>query len=76
MWGKPTPQVLAVTPNPVSGDSGKTLTLGHVMSSSGIIPNITVADIMDIKGSCLCCGYVLADCVPYDQSTDKARQPK
>ncbi|KAK0726292.1 hypothetical protein B0T21DRAFT_421608 [Apiosordaria backusii] len=58
MWGKPTPEILAVTPDPTSGDGGKTITLGHVMSSLGIIPNVTVADVMDIKGGYLCYEYV------------------
>ncbi|KAK3377598.1 hypothetical protein B0H63DRAFT_477473 [Podospora didyma] len=59
MWGKPTPEMLAVTPDPTSGDGGKKeLTLGHVMSSLGIIPNATVADVMDTKGGYLCYEYV------------------
>ncbi|KAK1826982.1 hypothetical protein QBC39DRAFT_267962 [Podospora conica] len=58
MWGKPTAAILAVTPNPQSGDGGPTITLGHIMSSLGIIPNATVADVMDIKGGYLCYEYV------------------
>ncbi|KAK4177133.1 hypothetical protein QBC36DRAFT_372443 [Triangularia setosa] len=58
MWGKPTPEILAATPDPTSGDGGKTITLGHVMSSLGIIPNATVADVMDIKGGYLCYEFV------------------
>jgi tyrosinase len=58
MWGKPTAAIVAVTPNPQSGDGGPTLTLGHIMSSLGIIPNATVADVMDIKGGYLCYEYV------------------
>ncbi|KAK0616891.1 hypothetical protein B0T14DRAFT_568459 [Immersiella caudata] len=57
MWGKPGKELLAVTPDPQSGDGGKTLTLNHVMSSLGIIPNATVADVMDIKGGYLCYEY-------------------
>src|SRR5690348_16775649 len=53
MWGKPSSAILAVTPDPASGDGGKYLTLNHVMSSLGIIPNATVADVMDIKGGYL-----------------------
>ncbi|KAB5518927.1 hypothetical protein GE09DRAFT_977947 [Coniochaeta sp. 2T2.1] len=58
MWGKPTAQMLAVTPDPQLGDGGKNMTLGHVLSSLGIIPNVTVADIMDTKGGYLCYEYV------------------
>lgn len=58
MWGTPTPEILAVTPDPTSGDDGDTLTLEHVMSSLGIIPNATVADVMDIQGGYLCYEYV------------------
>ncbi|KAK3322910.1 hypothetical protein B0H66DRAFT_574901 [Apodospora peruviana] len=59
LWGKPTREILAVTPDPKSGDNGgNTLTLGHVMSSLGIIPNATVADVMNTKGGYLCYEYV------------------
>ncbi len=58
MWGHPTKEILAVTPDPQAGDSGKTITLNHVMSSLGIIPNATVADVMDLKGGYLCYEYV------------------
>ncbi|KAK4185499.1 hypothetical protein QBC35DRAFT_524890 [Podospora australis] len=59
MWGKPTAAILAATPDPASGDNGgKLLTLGHIMSSGGIIPNATVAEVMDIKGGYLCYEYV------------------
>jgi tyrosinase len=59
MWGTPSSAILAVTPDPASGDDGgKNLTLNHVMSSLGIIPNATVADVMDIKGGYLCYEYV------------------
>jgi tyrosinase len=58
MWGKPTAAMLAVTPDPQLGDNGKYMTLGHVLSSLGIIPNATVADIMDTKGGYLCYEYV------------------
>lgn len=58
MWGKPSADILAVTPDPKLGNNGSTLTLGHVMSSLGIIPNATVQDVMDIKGGSLCYEYV------------------
>ncbi|KAK4244190.1 hypothetical protein C7999DRAFT_35458 [Corynascus novoguineensis] len=58
MWGKPGAELLAVTPDPAFGDDGPDLTLNHVMSSLGIIPNATVADVMNIKGGYLCYEYV------------------
>jgi tyrosinase len=58
MWGHPTPEMLAVTPDPEAGDAGKEITLGHVLSSLGIIPDATVADVMDIQGGYLCYEYV------------------
>jgi tyrosinase len=57
MWGKPTPEMLAVTPDPQSGDGGPTLTLNHILTSVGIIPNATVKDIMDVRGDYLCWEY-------------------
>ena len=58
LWGKPTAEMLAVTPDPQMGDNGNQTTLNHVMSSLGIIPNATVGEIMDIRGSYLCYEYV------------------
>jgi len=57
MWGKPTDAIKAVTPNPQVGDGGPTMTLNHVMGSLGIIPDITVRDVMDTKGGYLCYEY-------------------
>lgn len=57
MWGHPTPEMVAVTPDPQVGDGGKNITLNHVMSSLGIIPDATVADVMDIQGGYLCYEY-------------------
>ena len=58
MWGHPTAEMKAVTPDPQTGDGGKTMTLNHVMSSLGIIPDVTVKDVMDTKGGYLCYEYV------------------
>jgi tyrosinase len=58
MWGHPSATILAVTPDPQFGDNGPNITLNHIMSSLGIIPNATVADVMDIKGGYLCYEYV------------------
>jgi tyrosinase len=57
MWGYPSAAQLAVTPDPQLGDNGPNMTLNHSLSSLGIIPNVTVADIMDTKGGYLCYEY-------------------
>lgn len=57
MWGKPTPEMLAITPDPQNGDGGNVTTLNHVLSSIGIIPDATIKDIMDVRGSYLCWSY-------------------
>lgn len=58
MWGKPTAEMLAITPDPAAGDNGNITTLNHVLSSLGIIPDAKIADVMDIKGGYLCYEYV------------------
>ncbi|KAI4591580.1 hypothetical protein KJ359_012795 [Pestalotiopsis sp. 9143b] len=40
------------------GDPGNTTTLTHVLSTLGLLPNITIADVMDIQGGYLCYEYV------------------
>ncbi|PVI01791.1 Di-copper centre-containing protein [Periconia macrospinosa] len=57
MWGKPTAAMLAVTPDPRSGDPAGNVTLSHVMTSLGIIPDATVGDVMDPSGPYLCYTY-------------------
>lgn len=57
MWGKPTPEMAALSPNPQAGDGGPTTTLNHVLTSFGILPDVTIKDIMDTKGSYLCYVY-------------------
>ncbi|SPO05234.1 uncharacterized protein DNG_07921 [Cephalotrichum gorgonifer] len=58
MWGKPTAEMIAVTPDPQNGDDGPILTLNHIMSSNGIIPDMTVAEIMDTRSEDLCYVYI------------------
>jgi tyrosinase len=58
MWGHPSEEMLAVTPDPEAGDGGKMITLGHIMSSLGVVPDATVEDVMDIQGGYLCYEYV------------------
>lgn len=43
---------------PCLGDSGNTTTLSHVLSSLGLVPNVTIADVMDIRGGYLCYEYL------------------
>ncbi|KAF2272331.1 Di-copper centre-containing protein [Westerdykella ornata] len=57
MWGKPTPAMLAVMPDPQSGDGGPTTTLNHVFTSFGILADVHVKDIMDTRGGYLCYVY-------------------
>ena len=47
-------------PNPprLDGDPGNTTTLDHVLNMSGIVPNITIRDVMDIRSGFLCYKYV------------------
>ncbi|KAH9904384.1 hypothetical protein F4778DRAFT_780352 [Xylariomycetidae sp. FL2044] len=41
-----------------SGDPGNVTTLAHVLSMYEMIPNVTIADIMDIGGEVVCAEYV------------------
>ncbi|KLU92502.1 hypothetical protein MAPG_11447 [Magnaporthiopsis poae ATCC 64411] len=58
MWGKPKPEMLAVTPDAANGDPGNVTTLSHIMTSLGVIPDATVADVMDTQGGYLCYEYI------------------
>ncbi|OAG01602.1 Di-copper centre-containing protein [Paraphaeosphaeria sporulosa] len=40
------------------GDPGDVTTLGHVLTSFGMLPNATIADVMDTQGGLLCYEYV------------------
>ena len=40
------------------GDPANVTTLAHVITSYGSIPNVTVKDVMDVKGSYLCYEYI------------------
>lgn len=44
-----------------SGDPGNVTTLGHVLWASGIKPNVTVADVMDVGGDVVCAEYFFSD---------------
>jgi len=41
----------------VIGDPGKEVTLDHLLEMYGIVPNQTVAEVMDIQGGVLCYAY-------------------
>lgn len=40
------------------GDPGNVTTLAHVLTVYGAVPNVTIADVMDIQGGTLCYDYV------------------
>lgn len=40
------------------GDSGNTTTLNHTLWMVGIIPNATIAEVMDLGGDLICAEYV------------------
>ena len=56
-WGHPGPEILAITPDPTAGDGGPNITMNHVLSSLGLIPDVTLKDVMDTKGGYLCYEY-------------------
>lgn len=41
-----------------SGDNGNTTTLQHVLWIAGIVPNVTIEDVMDLSGETICAEYV------------------
>ncbi|TLS26409.1 hypothetical protein PpBr36_05572 [Pyricularia pennisetigena] len=45
-------------PTGADGDTGTETTLGHVINMFGIMPNKTIADVLDIQGSLLCYQYI------------------
>ena len=40
------------------GDPGNVTTLGHVLSVNGMVPNVTIGDVMDTQGGLLCYEYI------------------
>lgn len=50
-----TPSVQSVQSD---GDPGDITTLGHVLTLFGMLPNVTIADVMDTQGGLLCYEYV------------------
>jgi hypothetical protein len=47
-------------PTGADGDPGTTTTLGHVLNTYGNMPNMTIADVLDIQGDYLCYEYAEA----------------
>ena len=39
------------------GDSGNTTTLNHVLYAANLYPNVTVRDVMDVRGNVICAEY-------------------
>jgi tyrosinase len=54
IFGHPTPEILALAPNPRNGDPGNVTTLNHVLTSLGVIPDVRIKDVMDTTGGYLC----------------------
>lgn len=46
------------------GDPANVTTLNHVLWMAGVAPNVTVADVMDIRGDTICAEYVEDDDEP------------
>lgn len=40
------------------GDGGNVTTMNHVLFSSGILPNVTIGDVMDIRSGFVCAEYL------------------
>jgi hypothetical protein len=49
---------LSRAPTGAPGDPANITTLGHVLDMKGIVPNATIADVMDIGGGYLCYEYI------------------
>jgi tyrosinase len=47
----------ANSPDP-EGDPGSETTLSHILHMYGVVPDATIADVMDIRGPLLCFEYV------------------
>lgn len=43
------------------GDGGNETTLNHVLWTMGVMPNHTIAEVMDSRGSLICADYVEAE---------------
>ncbi|SMR48891.1 unnamed protein product [Zymoseptoria tritici ST99CH_3D1] len=52
-WAPPGPEFTQF-----SGDNGPMTTMGHVLWMIGILPNVTIGDVMDLRGATICAEYV------------------
>lgn len=43
------------------GDPGTTTTLNHVLWYAGIVPNVTVRDVMDVRSGLVCADYIYSN---------------
>lgn len=57
--GSPMPVALTPTAQQkIDGDPGNVTTLGHVLTMFGMLPNVTITDVMDTQGGLLCYEYL------------------
>lgn len=57
MFGSPSEEQSKVMPTGRDGDSGDIVTLDHVLTAFGYIPDATVRDVMNTRGGYLCFEY-------------------
>lgn len=57
-FGSPSEEQLEIMPTGRDGDPGDVVTLDHVLTAFGYIPDVTVRDVMDTRGGYLCFEYV------------------
>jgi hypothetical protein len=50
--------IIRPTPSELPGDPGNETTLNHVLDVKGVIPNRTIAEMMDIRKMPLCYEYI------------------
>lgn len=43
---------------PYANDNGNITTLNHTLWMAGLVPNVTIADVMDLGGDLICAEYV------------------
>lgn len=43
------------------GDPANVTTMNHVLWMIGLLPNVTVEDVMDLRGDVICAEYIEAD---------------
>lgn len=43
---------------PYANDNGNITTLNHTLWMAGLVPNVTIADVMDLGGDLICAEYI------------------